>query len=243
MRYTELANSLVKNIADGDYAVGEQLPCELDLASHYGVSRSTVRSALDIVERLGLVSRKRRAGTVVTAARPANAYSKSVQTLEDLVAYASHTAREVVSVGPVVADEALAQVIECKPGTRWLRFRTLRTENDAARTPLCWNDAYVEPALGQAIAPLVKDGSGLLSQLIEQQTGVTVSDIKQTLGAIAMPTEMGARLGAPAGTPALEITRLYLDGAGRTFLATVNTYPQDKFRFTLWMHRGEPGAS
>lgn len=242
MRYTELANTLVKGISGGKFAVGERLPSELALAEQFEVSRTTVRAALDIVESLGLITRRRRAGTVVCANTATNTYTRSVNTIEDLVNYASHTEREVLSVTTVVADEQLAAALECKPGTKWLRIRMLRTEMDSDGTPLCWNDAFLEPKLGKRIVPLVRNGTGLLSQIIEQTVGVTVADIKQTIGATTITGDMARRLLVEPGVPGLEITRIYLDDAKKAFLITVNIYPADKFRFTFWMHRTPTSA-
>jgi DNA-binding GntR family transcriptional regulator len=237
MRYTELANTLVKRITDGEFAMGQQLPSELALTEAYKVSRSTVRAALDIVQGLGLVTRRRRAGTVVCATTPGNSYTKSLHTLEDLVNYASYTERQVFDIGEVVADERLATDLECKPGAKWLRIRMLRTEKDGSQSPLCWNDAYLEPAIGERVASMIPNGSGLLCHLIQSEVGVAVADIKQTIGATAITGETARRLLVEDGTPGLQITRLYLDAAGRTYLITVNSYPADKFRFTFWMHR------
>jgi DNA-binding GntR family transcriptional regulator len=237
VRYTELANTLVKNITDGQFVIGDQLPSEVALADQYKVSRTTVRAALDIIEGIGLVTRRRRAGTVVRSTTPSETYSKSLNTIEDLVNYASHTNREVLDISDVVADEHLARTLECKPGASWLRVCMLRTEKDGNRTPLCWTEAYLDPVVGKKIAPLVPDGPGLLCQIIEKELGITVSDLKQTLGATTMTDEMASRLLTGPGTPGLQITRTYLDRAQKAFLVTVNTYPGDKFRFTFWMHR------
>ncbi|AOB25070.1 GntR family transcriptional regulator [Bordetella bronchiseptica] len=239
LRYTELANTLVKRITEGQYEIGDQLPNELALAAQFQSSRSTVRAALDIVEGLGLVTRKRRSGTVVCSRTTNNQYTKSVHTIEDLVNYASHTERQILEVSPVVADEALAQALECKPGTTWLRVRMLRVEKDAAHTPLCWNDAYMLPDVGQRIVGKIPNGSGLLCRIIESEAGIAVADIKQSIGATAIDGEMASRLGVAPGTPGLEITRLYVDRANTPFLITVNTYSAHKFRFTFWMHRSD----
>jgi len=98
------------------------------MAQQYGVSRTTIRSALNIVEGLGLISRKRRAGTVVVSNTTTQAYTKSLHNIEDLVHYASQTERQVLSISDVVADEELAETLECKPGKKWLRVQMLRTK-------------------------------------------------------------------------------------------------------------------
>jgi DNA-binding FadR family transcriptional regulator len=54
-------------IETGAYAEGDQLPPERQLASTFGAARSTVRRALDQLERAGLVSRRLGSGTYVMA--------------------------------------------------------------------------------------------------------------------------------------------------------------------------------
>ncbi|WP_444756721.1 GntR family transcriptional regulator [Pseudomonas sp. A014] len=238
MRYTELANILTKRITDGDIAIGEQLPSEISLSQEYRVSRSTVRSALNIVQDLGLITRKRRAGTIVSAHTPTNQYSKSLHSIEDLVNYAAHTERKVYDSAVIVADDAVAAALECKPGTRWLKIRMLRTDL-ASGEPLCWNEAYLLPEIGGHIVDLIPDGTGLLCHLIRDEVGVAVADIKQTIGAVAVRDEAARQLGLSNGAPGLQIVRTYLDDAGKAYLITINTYAADKFRFSFWIHRAE----
>ncbi len=52
-------------IESGVYADGDQLPPERELSETYGASRSTIRKALDDLERDGLVSRKVGSGTFI----------------------------------------------------------------------------------------------------------------------------------------------------------------------------------
>lgn len=54
-------------IETGAYAEGDQLPPERQLATTFGAARSTVRRALDQLERAGLVSRRLGSGTYVMA--------------------------------------------------------------------------------------------------------------------------------------------------------------------------------
>ncbi|MBW4793252.1 GntR family transcriptional regulator [Pseudomonas tolaasii] len=238
MRYTELANILTKQITDGEFSIGEQLPSEITLSLKYHVSRSTVRAALNIVQDLGLVTRKRRAGTIVSAQIPSNQYSKSLHSIEDLVNYAAHTERKVLDAATVVADDGMAAAMECRLGTKWLRIRMLRTEI-SSREPLCWNEAYLEHTIGERVVDVISDGTGLLCHIIRDEVGVAVADIKQTIGAVRVEGEVARQLCMPDGAPGLQITRSYVDDGGRTYLITVNTYAADKFRFSFWIHRAD----
>lgn len=237
VRYTELANALVKQITEGALDIGDQLPSEVALAEQYGVSRTTIRSALNIVEGLGLIARKRRAGTVVVSKETTNNYTKSLHNIEDLVNYASHTERTIIDVSTAVCDDRLAAALECRPGQVWMKIRMLRSEKAPENTPVCWTDAYLDPKEAAAIRHLLQDGPGLLCNLIEETTGRAVMDVKQQIGATSISAEIAGPLQALPDSPGLEITRQYLDKAKQKFLITVSTYPADKFKYTFWMHR------
>ena len=53
--YQELARRLMQDLSAGRYAVGDRMPAERDLATHYEVSRPTVREAFIALEVQGLV--------------------------------------------------------------------------------------------------------------------------------------------------------------------------------------------
>ena len=67
--YEQLARIIANKISGGQLAAGKRLPTELDLAKDYAISRETVRQAIGILERRGLVIRRRAKGTFVAAER------------------------------------------------------------------------------------------------------------------------------------------------------------------------------
>jgi GntR family transcriptional regulator len=67
--YEQLARIIAGKISGGQLAVGKRLPTELDLAKDYAISRETVRQAIGILERRGLVIRRRAKGTFIAAQR------------------------------------------------------------------------------------------------------------------------------------------------------------------------------
>ena len=62
-----ISAQIEKAIVDGTYHKGEQLPSEAQLCLQYGVSRVTIRSALQILESKGYVETRRGLGTVVAS--------------------------------------------------------------------------------------------------------------------------------------------------------------------------------
>ena len=67
--YEQLVRIIAGKISGGRLAAGKRLPTELDLAKDYAISRETVRQAIGILERRGLVVRRRAKGTFVATQR------------------------------------------------------------------------------------------------------------------------------------------------------------------------------
>ena len=64
--YTQLADVLRAQIAAGELVAGRPVPSELSLQQTYGVSRDTVRHAVEVLRAAGLVVTVRGKGTYVT---------------------------------------------------------------------------------------------------------------------------------------------------------------------------------
>ena len=63
--YQQIAEDIKKKIQTGEYKENEQIPTETELEKIYGVSRITVRKAMEILVGEEILIRKRRMGTFV----------------------------------------------------------------------------------------------------------------------------------------------------------------------------------
>ena len=69
--YRKIADAVAESIESGQYAIGDRLPTERELAEHFGVSRPTLREAMIALEMLGMIEARHGLGIYVTAtARP-----------------------------------------------------------------------------------------------------------------------------------------------------------------------------
>ncbi|MET8244350.1 GntR family transcriptional regulator [Streptomyces sp. NPDC005202] len=73
--YWRIATELLGELRDGTIPPGERLPGERQLAAHFGVSRETVRQALEVLRRDGLVSTDRRGSHATLPGLPVEAPS------------------------------------------------------------------------------------------------------------------------------------------------------------------------
>jgi GntR family transcriptional regulator len=74
IKYQAIADDIKKKITDGKYMPGDQLSLEKEMCEEYGVSRITIKRAVDELVNLGLVVKRRGSGTFV----------KSIEDEEDI---------------------------------------------------------------------------------------------------------------------------------------------------------------
>ena len=241
-RYAALAREIAQDIAEGHHPIGSLLPGEVELAERQGISRATVRMAMRQLQDMGLISRRKRAGTRVEARRPQAGYTQSLGTIEDLIQYAAEAKREVQSIDEIVADDELAARLGCKPGQRWVRLATTRSDPKQPGRLISWTTVYLDPAYGDAVRRQVHQSTELISTIIEQAYGTYVAEIRQQIRAIAVPAQIAPSLGCEPEAPALEITRHYRDHAGRVLEITVSVKPSDRFGYVSHLRRVNNGG-
>lgn len=236
--HTDLSRELTEAITSGLHPVGTLLPTELELCETYQLSRYAVRKALDELQELGLISRKKNVGTRVESSRPAPGFTQSIATVDDLVQFGARHVRTVKSAQELVADLALAKELGCPGGTRWLRISSLRLDSGNANAlPICWTDVYVDAAFGD-IAELVRmSPQTLISSLIEERYGRAIARIRQDINAILLSPELAAELKTDSGSPALRITRRYYDSADELLEISRSFHPANRFTFSMEMSR------
>lgn len=236
-RHTELARDLAEGIAEGRFPVGTLLPTEFELCDRYGASRYTVRKALDELQELGLISRRKNVGTRVEAARPTPGFTQSIATVDELAQFGATHVRTVKNVEEIVADLALARELGCPGGTRWLRISSLRMDGSRTSRPIGWTDVYIDPSYREVAALVRESPQELISSLIETRYGRRIDRIQQEVNAVSLPKELGEALHAESGSPALRIVRRYLDSSGVPFEISVSVHPADRFTFSMQMIR------
>jgi DNA-binding GntR family transcriptional regulator len=110
------------------------------------VSRFTVREAIRVLAGSGLVRRKPRAGTVVTALPDDTRYRHSIGSLRDLVQYAQTTDFQYVYVGRIELTKIMARLLSARAGQEWIYAMALRREVGGGK-PLGLTRLYLNPAL------------------------------------------------------------------------------------------------
>ena len=234
-RYQEIVSILLKEIEQGAYRLGARMPTEFELCSRFDVSRYTVREAMRKLEDMGLVSRRPGIGTILAATTADGRYANSINSLDELMQYASDTRMEVLGTELIEADEELAALMNCEPGTPWYRMDAQRWASDT-RKPFCTTTLWVRGDFA-GIVPRIGKEQRAVYRMIEEAHGVTIREVLQDIEGIVLDDRTAATLDAPAGSAGLKITRLYLGTDGQVFEGSVNIHPTGRFRYSMRLQR------
>lgn len=237
--YKTIANTLRKEIISGDYEVGDPFPKEFDLCDRFNVSRHTVRSALSCLEREGLLTRTKSAGTVIRSTEPSSAFVQKLASVDDLLQYPVETRLDAKSLDHLQADTTLARWFEDKPGLALARISSVRKRIDDGRA-LCWSEIYVREDYA-GVFDHVGKSTRPVYRIIEDVFDVDIARVEIELGAVAMKNPEAGFLSVGEHTPAVRVLRRYYDRAGKVFETSVSLHPEDRFDYKLTFEN-EPDA-
>ena len=201
--YRRVSDDLLKRIQAGEFPVDSLMPKEVDLASQLGVSRVTLRQALQILEKGGVISRVRRVGTRVIAAAPASTYIQHMDGLDTILRLAGQTAMRIdhVTTEPHAAWPEL-QDLPCSTGY-WMRVEGVR--HMQGQTALStWTTVFVDNRYA-GIGPFLSGEVDSVYSLIDQVYGLSVHSIRHRIRACPLPPQAARALALPEGMPALEV--------------------------------------
>jgi GntR family transcriptional regulator len=234
-RYLQVARTLRKEIVEGVYPVGSQLPTEHELCERFSVSRYTVREALRRLRDDNLVSSRPRAGTMVVPRVAVSSYAQDNMTINDLLAFASGAGLDIESTRMITLDTELASRTGLPEGQEWLAVLGFRQAVGAEYTH-CWTEYYINRSYA-AVGRMLQRHSGPIFPLIEDLFGVSVVEVYQEIGAVLVTPEHAERLKVPAGSPAVEVHRTYKTSDGEIAQVTINTHPASRFRHSMTLRR------
>lgn len=240
-RYTLVAKDLMKGIASGRYPVGSLLPTEFELCDLYGVSRHTVRAAINQLLNQGLVSRRKRVGTRVEASSPRGGYSQTLATVADLAQLTQTQQRRIQQVRHFVANLSEAERLGLVPGEHYFCISSIRVDRQQNTAPLCWSDVYAQRDYADVIDLARDRPEQLVAALIEQHYGRSIAVVDQQVRAVLLTAEMALELQAETGSPGLKIIRHYREKNGDLMAVSETVHPDDRFTLVTQMRRDTQG--
>ncbi|WP_395728472.1 GntR family transcriptional regulator [Nakamurella sp.] len=224
--YYQVAQQIEHAINDGQLSPGDRLDNEISLAEQFGLSRPTMRRAIQELVDKGLLVRKRGVGTQVVhgqISRPVELTSL----FDDLAGHHQAPRTDVLANEVVDAPDEAAAMLAVQPGTPVLHLRRLRY---AQNEPLAIMENYLPEDL-IAIGEMDLAGRGLY-QLMRSK-GVNIRVAKQRIGARTGTPEECTLLGEKRGSPVLTMERAAHDDSGRAVEWGRHAYRASQYSFEV----------
>jgi GntR family transcriptional regulator len=228
MRYLDVAAALRASLVAGGYGAGGALDSEADLGRRYGVSRVTVRRALEELRQEGLVTSRKGSGWFV-ALDPVRQALGRVTTVEAALEASGATAeRRVLEFGFEAATATVAAALDLEPGAEVLRVRRLTLADGA---PFALVTVWLPAALG---AQLSRDDAqrAPFYELLAAR-GTVLGSATQLIGADIADADDVRLLGLAPGAAVLACRRVTRARDGSPVVASEHRYPAHRTTFEI----------
>ena len=202
--YEQLAELLRREITDKQ-AQGEsfQLPSENELAEKHGLSRATVRHALDELEHDGWIYRQKGVGSFAPVRRFEQDLTQLVSTTEDMRQRGWSLLTRVVSLQRLPAAPHVARALEIVAASEVYELCRLRLVDDV---PSSVQTAYLPAALCPKLEE--NDLAASLYRLLESRYGLRLWSGRETLCARGATEREARLLDISEGTPVMHAERI-----------------------------------
>ena len=207
--YFQVSRQIEAAIVDGQLAPGDRLENEISLADRWGLSRPTMRRAIQELVDKGLLVRRRGIGTQVVHGRVKRPMDLT-SLFDDLARSDQKPGTRVLDRELVPAPAGVAEQLGVPVGTQVLHLQRLRSARDE---PLAVMRNWLPADLESVLTVEALESRGLYELM--RGTGVHLRIATQRIGARGATTPEARLLELRKGAPLLTMERVTYDGSGR----------------------------
>jgi GntR family transcriptional regulator len=208
----------------GRLGVGTAIPSERQLSVDLGVSRLTVRAALDDLAREGYLVRRRGSGTYVQQPKISQQLTMTSFS-DDMRRRGMAPGSRTLSLKRQLAGPRLGRFLNLSPGEAIVVARRLRL---ADRESMAIETLHIPAALVPDLGP--GDLEGSFYEMLRTKYGIEISSGTQTIEATVTNEEESEALGVPLHSPAFLFERTSRDALGRIVEFVHSIYRGDRYR-------------
>jgi GntR family transcriptional regulator len=216
MKYARIMAEVEESIASGCLAPGDRLPTERDLAADYGVSRMTVRQALQALEARGVLRRTigRNGGSFV-------AQPKLERDLGTFSGLSAELARQGVAPG--------ARVLSAREA--WPSIEIVRVRY-ADGDPFALERSSFSAERFQGLLDL--DLTGSLYELLDEHFDAAPVRAVERIEPVLADAEEAEALGVSRRAPLMLVDRVAYDADGAAVETARDVFRGDRTRIVAW---------
>ena len=208
--YAQVESVLSSEIGSRSLKSGDRLPTEDDLMARFGVSRITVRRAIQNLVSRGLVEIQRGRGTFVASPKITQELTELSGFVEDMQAAGRKATARLIGKKIVTASEIVARELAIPKGTRAVKIERVRIGDGV---PISFDETYLPLELGKKVMRNNLAVEPIFS-LLERKYNIPLVEAEYKMEAVAAGPEIAAALHVEPGSPMFLIERTsYSTGA------------------------------
>ena len=227
--YYQIVQALRESIADLEEPdVNEKiaLPSEPELSNLFSVNRGTIRHALQVLEREGLIYREKGKGTFVRRRRVEMDLSYLCSTTEDIKSRGWEPGTEVISVNKVIPRTHIRASLNLLEGDKvWEIYRSRSANGEPISLQRAFFPVVLMPDLNE------KNLSGSFYYVWKNFYGLDPHEGEQTIRTRPATKEEASLLAIDEYAPIFEITRITFDINGTPFEYLISIWRGDRYDF------------
>jgi len=228
--HLQLQSDILSSIERGDFEVGMQLPSEAELQARYGVSRATVRKAMEELSASGVVMKLQGLGTYVNDRVQVGQSVRLRGYLDDVLVSDERVSFETLSIDAVEPPPDISRFFapaDRGPATCY-RGRILQAEK-----PIMLGASYIPVTVSPRLDDMDLAPGEQQTVVRLRRAGLVIRRGQQTLTATAADEEQARHLRLPAGTPLLASRRVYYDRADRPLVVIDGVFHPDNYALVV----------
>lgn len=227
--YYQLEQHLRERIVSREFAPGSCMPTEDMICNQYGVSRITVRRALDALQEDRLIQRRRGVGSFVTD-RPSGINSHLTGSLREFLAAAAALDTRTLSVAKESSPLEVAKSLRLPAGHEVLRLKLVGSLK--GQGAVAFLNIWVPLEVGVDFAATLRSEIPIVRQ-VEQALEAKLSRAEQFIQPDHAGVEAGRHLGIDPNTPILRVKRIYYAQPDTPIEVAFVRYHPQRYRYAI----------
>jgi GntR family transcriptional regulator len=230
-RYLQIAETLRRDLR----GEGERIESEHQLCARFGVSRPTIRQALDVLVQEGRLYRHAGRGTFSTPAPGGDRRLRVIGSLGDMIALGDETWFKHVTRETLRLPANIAQALRLPPGSSAYRIVGVRHVESG---PFQHVTTYLPMAIGRALEHEDLSKTSILA-VIERHVGVPIKYMQQVADAALAPRRVAEVLQIRPRSPILFFERTYFAASGEAVEHAITYQACRRYPYRVMFSRTE----
>ncbi len=230
--YVKIYSDIKEKIIKGDYVSGDRIVSERELATQFGVSRMTVRQAIEILVEEGYLYKHKGKGSIVTDHKIQKNNAGLTSFTEDMLKRGQKPLSKLVEFKVIDPDEQMQAVLGIEKSDLVYSIKRMRFANGAVIGYECvLQPTQYTPNLEKTFF----NGQESLYANLEAH-GIEITHAVQEIDAILGDDDVSEYLDIPLGSPLLLVKSTIFKG-NKAVQYSKSYYRPDRYQFVQTVQR------